>query len=153
MKATLHTDGGARGNPGPAGIGVVLTGETGEVIGEIARGIGVQTNNVAEYEALIAGLELALESGITDLEIKVDSELVNSQIKGDWKIKNDRLRALAVKARALMGRFHSASISQVPRELNADADKLANQGMDVAMLDAEAELESPGQQTFLDQGP
>jgi ribonuclease HI len=153
MKAILHTDGGARGNPGPAGIGVVLTDDSGEVIGEIARGIGVQTNNVAEYEALIAGLELALEVGVTDLEIKVDSELVNSQIKGDWKIKNDRLRVLAVKARALMGRFHSASIAQVPREQNADADKLANQGMDVAMLDAEAELESPGQQTFLDQGP
>ena len=153
MKATLHTDGGARGNPGPAGIGVVLTDESGEVIGEIARGIGVQTNNVAEYEALIAGLELALEKGVTDLEINVDSELVNSQIKGEWKIKNDRLRALAVKARSLMNRFKSASISHVPRDQNADADKLANQGMDAAMLDAEAELENPGQQSFLDQGP
>jgi ribonuclease HI len=153
MKAILHTDGGARGNPGPAGIGVVLTDESGNVIGEIARGIGVQTNNVAEYEALIAGLELALVKGVTDLEIKVDSELVNSQIKGEWKIKNDRLRALAVKARSLMGRFHSASISHVPRDRNADADKLANQGMDAAMLDVEAEQESPGQQSFLDQGP
>jgi ribonuclease HI len=153
MKAILHTDGGARGNPGPAGIGVVLTDESGNVIGEIARGIGVQTNNVAEYEALIAGLELALVKGVTDLEIKVDSELVNSQIKGEWKIKNDRLRALAVKARSLMGRFHSASISHVPRDRNADADKLANQGMDAAMLDVEAEQESPGQQSFLDQDP
>jgi ribonuclease HI len=153
MKAILHTDGGARGNPGPAGIGVVLTDENGEVIGEIARGIGIQTNNVAEYEALIAGLELALGCGVTDIEINVDSELVNSQIKGDWKIKNDRLRALAVKARSLMSRFDGAAISHVPRELNADADKLANQGMDAAMLDADAELEAPGQQSFLDQGP
>ena len=138
MRAVLHTDGGARGNPGPAGIGVVLEDAGGNALGEIARGIGVATNNVAEYKALIAGLELALASGVSEVEVLVDSELVASQIRGDWKIKNDTLRALAVRARALMSRFESASIANVPRSSNADADKLANQGMDAAMLDAEA---------------
>src|SRR2546427_13236244 len=127
MKAKLHTDGGARGNPGPAGIGVVLTDERGEVIGELAQPIGRATNNVAEYKALIAGLELALEKGVTDLDVKVDSELVASQMKGEWKIKKDVLRSLAVRAQTLMRRFERVSISHVRREYNADADKLANQ--------------------------
>jgi ribonuclease HI len=150
MRATLHTDGGARGNPGPAGIGVVLKDESGEVIGEIAQGIGDATNNIAEYSAVIAGLELALTKGVTDVEVFMDSQLVVSQLKGEWKIKNDRLRHLAVKARSLLGRFDSHRLTHVRRELNADADKLANQGMDAAMLDAEAETESPGQQSFLE---
>jgi ribonuclease HI len=150
MKATLHADGGARGNPGPAGIGVVLADDSGAVIGEIARGIGAATNNVAEYSALIAGLELALERGVTHLDVYMDSELVVSQLKGEWKIKNDRLRALAVKARSLLNRFEDKSIQHVPREMNSDADKLANQGMDLAMLDVEAERETPGQQRFLE---
>ena len=136
MKATLHTDGGARGNPGPAGIGVVLMDASGEVIGEVAEGIGVATNNVAEYKALIAGLELALDKGVTDLDIYLDSELVVSQIKGEWKIKKDTLRSLAVRARRLMNQIPNATINHVRRELNADADKLANQGMDAAALDA-----------------
>jgi probable phosphoglycerate mutase len=132
LKAILNADGGARGNPGPAGIGVVLTNETGEVIGEIAQGIGQATNNVAEYSAVIAGLELALEKGVTDIEVRVDTELVASQIQGKWKIKNDRLRQLAVRARGLLNQFESWTIAQVPREENAGADALANQGMDAA---------------------
>lgn len=148
--ASLYADGGARGNPGPAGIGVVLTDDSGAAVGEIARSIGEATNNVAEYSALIAGLELALESGITELDVYMDSELVVSQMKGEWKIKNDRLRALAVKARSLLDRFEKKSIQHVPREMNSDADKLANQGMDLAMLDIDAERESPGQQSFLE---
>jgi len=143
MKAILHADGGARGNPGPAGIGVVLTDERGDVIGEIARGIGEATNNIAEYRALIAGLELARDKGVTEIEIRLDSVLVVSQLKGEWKIKSDRLRSLAVQARRLFDSFPSASISHVPREQNADADKLANQGMDEAMLDYEADRETP----------
>lgn len=150
MRAKLHADGGARGNPGPAGIGVVLADPSGEVIAEIARGIGDATNNVAEYSALIAGLELALEREVTEIDVYMDSELVVSQLKGDWKIKNDRLRTLAVRARALLGRFEAFSIQHVARAMNSDADKLANQGMDAAMLDHEAEIESPGQQSFLD---
>src|ERR671925_115080 len=101
MRARLHTDGGARGNPGPAGVGVVLTTDSGEVIGEIARGIGTTTNNVAEYRALIAGLELALEHGVTDIAVHVDSELVVHQVLGEWKIRNDALRMHAVEARRL----------------------------------------------------
>jgi ribonuclease HI len=140
VRARLHTDGGARGNPGPAGIGVVLESESGEVMAEIARGIGVTTNNVAEYTALIAGLELALEKGVSDLDVRVDSELVAQQVRGRWKIRNDRLRALAVRARALLGRFASADIAHVPRALNAGADALANQGMDAAELEADTDL-------------
>ncbi len=150
MRASLHTDGGARGNPGPAGIGVVLRSEHGEVIGEIAQGIGEATNNVAEYAALIAGLELALERGVTDIEIYMDSELVVSQLLGKWKIKKDTLRPLAVKARSLMGRFDSFTLTHVRRELNAEADKLANQGMDAAALDEALDRESAEQSSFFE---
>ncbi len=148
MKAILHTDGGARGNPGPAGIGVVLAAEAGGVVADLARGIGRETNNVAEYGALIAGLELALEHGVTELEVKVDSELVVSQIEGRYKLKNERLRVLAVQARSLMGRFDSVSLAHVPREDNAGADRLANQGMDEVM--AAESAEDVGQTSFLD---
>ena len=138
MRAHLHTDGGARGNPGPAGIGVVLTDEQGNVLAERYEGIGSTTNNVAEYRALIAGLELALEQGVTELEVALDSALVAAQVKGEWKIRNDRLRSLAVQARSLLNRFDKATIGHVRRELNARADKLANMGMD------ESEVAAPG---------
>ena len=129
-RARLHTDGGARGNPGPAGIGVVLTDPNGNVLEERYAGIGSATNNVAEYSALIAGLELAREKGVTDLEVALDSELVVSQVKGEWKIRNDRLRQLAVRARSLLDRFDSVTITHVRRKHNAHADQLANKGMD-----------------------
>ena len=151
MKARLHTDGGARGNPGPAGIGVVLATPDGDVIGEVAESIGRATNNVAEYKALIAGLELALAHAVTDLEVFLDSELVVSQMNGDWKIKNDALRRLAIEARRLLNRFESVKLSHVRREHNADADKLANQGMDNAELDVELDAEAPPEQrSFLE---
>lgn len=142
MRATLHTDGGARGNPGPAGIGAVLSDETGRVIGEIAQAIGETTNNVAEYKALIAGLELALEEKVTELDIYLDSQLVVSQLRGEWKIKKAELRPLALRANSLMNRFSSSAIQHVPRELNAKADALANQAMDAAALDRELDLEA-----------
>ncbi|MGH2694075.1 MAG: ribonuclease HI family protein [Actinomycetota bacterium] len=150
MRAVLHADGGARGNPGPAGIGIVLEDHRGEVIERLARGIGVATNNVAEYQALIAGLELALARGVTEVQVYLDSVLVVSQVKGEWKIKKDSLRTLAARASSLLQRFESFTIAHVPREKNADADKLANEGMD----EAEAELGeapgTPGQASFLD---
>lgn len=146
MRARLHTDGGARGNPGPAGIGAVLFDPDGNVIGELARGIGSATNNVAEYTALVEGLELALRKGVTKLEVFMDSQLVVSQVKGEWKIKNERLRSLAAKAQSLLSKFDSATLSHVRREQNSDADKLANQGMDQAQLDLEDE---PEQGSFL----
>lgn len=142
MQATLHTDGGARGNPGPGGIGVVLRARDGEVLGELAAGIGIVTNNVAEYKALIAGLEMALARGVSDVAIHMDSKLVLEQLQGNWKIKNDTLRALAVEARRLANRFDNVTFTLVPREHNADADALANQGMDAAALDVQLDSES-----------
>jgi ribonuclease HI len=136
VRATLNTDGGARGNPGPAGIGIVLRDEDGTVVEAIGRGIGTATNNVAEYSALIAGLELALEHGFTSIEVLVDSELVVAQVSGEWKIKSDTLRTLAVKARSLMDRFESASIAHIRRSQNTHADRLANIGMDEAEVRA-----------------
>lgn len=150
MRGTLYTDGGARGNPGAAGIGVVLRDQHGEVVGEIAQGIGEATNNVAEYAALIAGLELAQDKGVTEIEVFMDSELVVSQLLGKWKIKKDTLRPLAVKARALMNRFEACELKHVRRELNADADRLANQGMDAAALDEALDRESAEQSSFFE---
>ena len=139
MKAVLHADGGARGNPGPAGIGVVLEDGSGRILGEIAEGIGRATNNVAEYRALIAGLQLARELGVSELEVWMDSQLVVAQVMGEWKIKSPSLRSLAVEARALLSKFSKFSLKHVSRELNADADKLANKGMDASALDDDDE--------------
>jgi ribonuclease HI len=132
VKATLHTDGGARGNPGPAGIGAVLYDENGSEIGFVSQGLEPTTNNVAEYKALIAGLEMALEAGVTDLDVKCDSQLVVSQVTGEWKIKSDQLRSLAAKAERLINKFERWSLTHVRRESNARADKLANEAMDAA---------------------
>jgi ribonuclease HI len=148
MKAILNTDGGARGNPGPAGIGAVLRTREGEVIGELARGIGYATNNIAEYEALIAGLELARDRGVSEIEIQLDSELVVQQLTGRWKIRNDRLRSLAVRARSLMNGFDRASIKHVRRAQNTKADLLANIGMDE--VEADVEVTPRDQQSFLE---
>jgi probable phosphoglycerate mutase len=142
VKAILYADGGARGNPGPAGIGILLVDLDGNVLGEVARGIGVTTNNVAEYTALIEGLELAHAKGATEIDVRLDSKLVVHQVLGEWKIKNDTLRRLAAKAESLLRRFERKSLSHVPREQNAAADKLANQGMDAAALDVELDRES-----------
>jgi ribonuclease HI len=151
VKGVLHTDGGARGNPGPAGIGVVLEIEGAQPALEVARSIGEATNNVAEYNALITGLELALDNAVSEIEVYVDSELVASQVQGKWKIKNDRLRALAAKAQSLMARFESASITPVRRHLNARADELANLAMDAAGAGLDNDL---GTMTFdLDAAP
>ena len=142
LKAILRTDGGARGNPGPAGIGVVLEDLEGNVIGEIARGIGETTNNVAEYTALIEGLKLAQARGVTEIDVRMDSKLVVEQVTGNWKIKNDALRQLAARAEALFRRFEHRTLEYVPRAENAAADKLANQGMDAAALDSELDREA-----------
>ena len=132
MKATLHTDGGARGNPGPAGIGAVLYDDQGQEIGDVSESLPPTTNNVAEYKALIAGLELALELGVTELDVKCDSQLVVSQVSGEWKIKSDQLRSLAAKAERLLYKFERHSLTHVRREANARADELANIAMDDA---------------------
>jgi ribonuclease HI len=144
-RAALYTDGGSRGNPGPAGIGVVLMDADGTVVGEIAQSIGYATNNVAEYQAVIAGLKLALDQGFAEIDVFLDSKLVVFQLKGEWKIKSDGLRRLAVEARRLLNTFSDAQLFHVPREQNTEADALANQGMDAAALDDEL---PPDQTTF-----
>jgi len=146
-RGALFTDGGARGNPGPAGIGVVLMDADGVVVGEIGRGIGRTTNNVAEYSAVIEGLKLALAQGFEEIDVFSDSKLVVMQLSGEWKIKNDLLRRLAVEARRLLNRFERAELTHVPREQNTEADRLANQGMDLAALDDD---ETPDQSVFFD---
>lgn len=150
MRALLQTDGGARGNPGPAGIGVVLRSSDGSLVLEEARALGETTNNVAEYTALITGLELALEHGVDQIDVRVDSQLVVAQLKGDWKIKSDRLRTLAVKARRLLDRFDEWTLNHVGRADNADADRLANEAMDAAGRDQAYAATSLEQQGFFD---
>lgn len=127
---TLHTDGGARGNPGPAGIGVVLQSPEGDILEEIGRGIGWTTNNVAEYEGLIAGLQAAREHGASELSVYMDSTLVVEQMKGGYKVKSAGLRPLHARARKLAEQFDRISFHAVPRARNKQADRLSNQGMD-----------------------
>ena len=129
----LHTDGAARGNPGPAGIGVVLVRPDGEVADELARYIGTATNNVAEYTALITGLERALQFGVFDLEVFSDSELMVRQLNGQYKVKNEGLKPLFARVQQLAGQFRSIRYVHVPRERNRHADRLANEGIDRAL--------------------
>jgi ribonuclease HI len=126
----VHTDGGARGNPGPAGIGVVVTEEDGRVLEEIAEGIGLATNNVAEYRAAIAGLRAAADRGARAVLLRSDSRLLIEQLAGRFRVKKPTLQRLHEEARALMKRFDDVALEHVPRELNADADRLANAGID-----------------------
>ena len=130
----VHVDGGARGNPGPAGIGVVVSSPDGEVLREEGRYIGEATNNVAEYRALLLGLELARELGARAVEVVNDSELVAKQIAGQYKVKHPAMKPLFIEAmRALRG-FDRWSVRTVPRAENADADALVNQALDSARL-------------------
>lgn len=128
----LHTDGAARGNPGPAGIGVVLFDPRGEVADRTARFIGTTTNNVAEYTALIAGLQRAFELGARRLDVYSDSELMVRQLNGQYRVKNEGLKPLFRQAVSLAARFEAVRFIHVPREQNREADRLANQGIDQA---------------------
>lgn len=132
MRATLYADGAARGNPGPAGSGALLLDEQGRRIAELTLALGHATNNVAEYRALILGLEEALRRGIDEIEVRMDSLLVVRQMQGRWKIKHPRLRPLALQAGALLAAFPRRSIDHVPREENVEADRLANRAIDEA---------------------
>lgn len=123
-------DGAARGNPGPAGIGVHITSATGDVVTEIARGIGVATNNVAEYTAAIEGLRRAAELGATDVVLRSDSRLLVEQLAGRFRVRNPTLQRLHTEARSLARAFRRIEYVHVPREQNTDADRLANVGVD-----------------------
>lgn len=131
--ARVHIDGGSRGNPGPAGIGVVFLRPDGGVAERLHRGIGEATNNVAEYSALLAALERAAALGIRDLEVYSDSELLVRQIQGRYQVKHPALRPLYATAKTRIAGFSHFAIHHVPRELNAEADTLANRGIDEAV--------------------
>jgi ribonuclease HI len=128
----IHIDGGSRGNPGPAGVGVVILGPDGRVSERIHRYIGEATNNVAEYHALLLALERARARGDVDIEVYSDSELLVRQIQGRYQVRNAALRPLFLKAQERIAGFRHFNIQHVPRERNAEADALANRGMDEA---------------------
>lgn len=127
---SLHVDGGARGNPGPAAVGVVLTAPGGEVIETLASFIGHATNNVAEYQALIAGVELALDRDVGRLAIFSDSELIVRQLQGSYKVRNEGLRPYYEQAKALLARLEQYELKSIPREANTLADSLVNRVLD-----------------------
>ncbi|GLZ60139.1 MULTISPECIES: bifunctional RNase H/acid phosphatase [Micromonospora] len=130
---SVEADGGSRGNPGPAGYGAVVRDpETGEVLAERSESLGTATNNVAEYQGLIAGLTAAAELGAAEVDVRMDSKLVVEQMCGRWQIKHPGLRPLAAQAAALVGRFSAVRFSWIPREQNRHADALANAAMDAA---------------------
>jgi len=132
VKAILYSDGASRGNPGLAGAGAVLLDADGHVIAELTKFLGVTTNNVAEYEGFIIGLEEAKRRGIDDLDARMDSKLVVEQMRGRWKIKHPNMKPLALKAGALFATFPTRTIAHVPREENAIADALSNRAIDEA---------------------
>jgi len=131
-RAVLYADGACRGNPGPAGSGAALVSEDGHVIAETMRHLGRGTNNVAEYTALIIGLEEAWRHSVEDLEIRMDSKLVVEQMNGNWRVRDAKLRPLADRARELLARFAKWRIRHIPRDQNAVADLLANRAIDEA---------------------
>jgi probable phosphoglycerate mutase len=127
---TAYIDGGARGNPGPAGYGVHIVDESGALVAELYQGIGHATNNVAEYRGLLAALEWALAHGYTRVHIKSDSLLLVQQINGHFRIKHEGLIPLYRQARHLMARVGKVTVEHVRREQNKEADRLSNLGMD-----------------------
>jgi ribonuclease HI len=129
-KLVVNVDGGARGNPGAAAIGVVVRNPAGDVLEERAERIGETTNNVAEYRALLAGIERAGELGASELELIGDSELVVRQVKGEYKVKDTALRELHATVERALRPFEAWSIRHVRREQNAEADRLVNEALD-----------------------
>ena len=129
---TAYTDGGARGNPGPAGYGVHIIGEDGGTLAELVGPLGRATNNVAEYSGLIAALQWAIEHGHAQVRVRMDSELVIKQMRGEYKVKHPGLQPLYEEARALVKQIGRVTFEHVRRELNKDADRLANEAMDEA---------------------
>ena len=130
MKLVIHVDGGARGNPGPAAIGVVVSGPDGAVIEEVAERIGEATNNVAEYRAVLKGIERGKALGASELELIGDSELVARQLTGAYKVKHPAMKPLHAEAIQGLSGFESWGIRTVPRAQNARADELVNTALD-----------------------
>jgi ribonuclease HI len=130
VRLVIHVDGGARGNPGPAAIGVVVSDPDGNTIDEVAERIGVATNNVAEYKALLRGLERAATLGAREVELINDSELVARQLTGAYKVKHPAMKPLYDQAMAALAGFDRWQIRSVPRAANAQADALVNAALD-----------------------
>jgi probable phosphoglycerate mutase len=138
LKVRLFTDGGARGNPGPAAYGYVLEADDGTVLAAHGEAIGIATNNVAEYSALIAGLEKALELAVPEVEVVSDSELMVKQMRGEYKVKNEALRELSLRAARLASAVGKVRYTAVRREHNKLADQLVNDALDAAMGESRA---------------
>jgi ribonuclease HI len=132
MKARLWTDGGARGNPGPAAFAYVLEAEDGTVLDARGEAIGVATNNVAEYSALVAGLGEAVARGVGELEVRSDSELMVKQMRGEYRVKNRDLQTLFLESSRLAREIGSVTFTHVRREHNELADRLVNEALDAA---------------------
>lgn len=132
MTLLINIDGAARGNPGPASLGVVIQDEAGAPLREEGRCLGEQTNNVAEYEALLEALRLASELGGTRLKIRSDSQLLVRQYNGQYRVKNPKLLEFLLEAHRLARRFERVELVHVPREQNKQADRMANQALDTA---------------------
>jgi ribonuclease HI len=130
VKVVVNVDGGSRGNPGPAAVGVVVAGPDGAVLDQVAEAIGVATNNVAEYRALLRGLERARALGATEVELVNDSELIARQLTGRYKVKHPAMKPLYLEAMAALRAFDRWQIRTVPRALNARADALVNAALD-----------------------
>lgn len=130
MKLSVYTDGGARGNPGPAGIGAVFYDDKGQLVAEISRYLGVATNNQAEYQAVIDALQKARTLGASELSFFMDSELAVKQLNREYKVKNKDLAPLFLSVYNLSLGFKKVSFTHIRRELNKEADKLANEAMD-----------------------
>jgi len=133
-KIYLYVDGAARGNPGPAGIGVVLLGSDKKRIKDFYKYIGEATNNIAEYNALVYGLQEAIILGVKEIIINLDSELVAKQLKGEYRVKNTGIKPLFEQAVHLMSGFEKIEINHINREENKDADKLANKAINLSNL-------------------
>ncbi|HEY8297311.1 MAG TPA: ribonuclease HI family protein [Candidatus Baltobacteraceae bacterium] len=130
VQVTLFADGGSRGNPGPAASGAVLLTPDGTVIGEVGRFLGIATNNVAEWSAVLFGLQAALELGITTIAIRLDSELVVKQLTGEYRVKHPDLQPLHRQVTALLRRFSHVDLKHVPRKQNKLADAVVNRVLD-----------------------
>src|SRR3989344_4814106 len=127
MKYVIFTDGGARGNPGPAGVGVAIFDEKGKILKKIAQYLGERTNNEAEYEAVLLALEQASKLGAGEVVINLDSELVARQLNNVYRVKNNRMRALVIKVHNIETKFKKVSYKHIPREKNELADQLVNE--------------------------
>jgi len=127
---TAYVDGGARGNPGPAGYGAHIVNDTGEILAELHGALGIATNNIAEYNGLIAALEWAASNGVDAMHVRADSLLMVEQMRGNYRVKNEGLIPLYQRARGLVARVGHVTFEHIPREQNKNADRLSNLGMD-----------------------